>query len=591
MHHRGLQILSVIVLVMTGCHDADPGDANPRDAGDTTTDTSLVVVDAGPSAPTTATIVTPPDDLVVAPNSRPNANLIPIAVEVEGEAPDSIQLAVNGVPEDVLHEPYHYEWDISGRPDGIYKLSAWAIIEDRAYPGPSRIIEIDDGAFANLSPVIDVPSSRRSVDDSLVVRARIRGGAFSTVQFVLYADGETIQRRSASNFAEFEIDTSDWPEGTIELQVRVEVDDRSYWSLPRHVDVFHEPSPRFDAVGEPLEGWEDIDLEVGADGHPIAALTNRSGIQVFAWSPGEDAWTPLGSMLTQQFQPGLPDLEVGPEGEIFVAWTQPDASEPWENRRNAHIARWNPDQESWIRSGLALERDIKDDASSAALWLDDGVPYVAFSVQTSDNDDSVEVVAWDPASESWETVGAPIPATARAGIVSMGRNSQGALLLLWRASFRVFTHRYNKGADAWIANAMPPLDGFAGDAAWVDGAPTVPLFDRSGFRTMEADGVQWRLLDAGATPRPQSIGSVGGVAVDTRGRPVLAWLDYEENRDLYLSRWIDEQWEPLSTRPIEPDIESNIRYGTAAAGDERIFVGFVSQGDSGVQVSVREFVE
>jgi hypothetical protein len=593
MRRAHVYILSMVALVAVGCpgpaadSDSVPDASDASDADDAR-DSSFVVVDAGPEQPTTATIVTPPDDLVVAQNDSPNANDIPLEVEVEGQTPDAVHLAVNARPEDVLSPPYQYEWSISGRTDGIYRLSAWAILDGKAYPGPTLTITIDnEDGFSNITPEITLPETRRSVDRSLTVQVRA-AGLVSNADIALYVNDERLTSENSAGFAEFTLNASGWPEGSVALRAGVHISENSFWSLSRTIDVVHASSNRFTSVAEPLGDWLDVDLEIGQDGEPIVAVANRGAISVFALSDDGRRWERLGTPITEQWQPGLPDLEVAPDGTVYVAWSQTSRERPWEDRRDVLAARWDADESTWVRLGDPIERDRRDDATSALLWLDGGRPYVALSRQRSNNDDAVEVSRWTE-SGSWQPVGASIAASTRAGTVGMRRVSDDAFLLVWRANFQVHAHRFSEPTGAWISNARPSLDGFANDALWREGTLTIPLFDRAGFRVVEWRGSQWRDSSSGTLPAPDSISSVGGAAVDSDANIVLPWLRYEQPHDLYASRWTGQRWEPLTTAPIEPDIDGDILSAQAAADQGRLFVAYVVQDATGTRVEVREF--
>jgi hypothetical protein len=562
-----------------------------RDASDVGDDIEYVVVDAGPGQTGGARITTPPHDLLIARQDDPAANIVPIAVELQSEAIDSVLLAVNGSPEDILMPPYQYEWDISGRPPGAYDLSAWVVIDEWAYPGPVRTITIDDeDGFGNINLNVLAPEDRRAVDKRLRLSVRATGLA-SMGSFGVFADGRKIGEQSSSGIAVFELATEDWPSGPTRLQARLEVDEHVFWSFPRTVDVVHSPSNRFTTIGEPLDDWRDVEIAVGPHGRPVIAVTRRAAISVFTYAESTNRWRQLGDPVTNAVA-GLADVEVAPDGEIFVAWSQDDPTEPWEYRRNAHVARWSPAEGAWVRLGDHLERSRDLDASSALLWLDNAsVPHVAFATQDRSGENTLEVVRWREDVSAWERLGLPIDAPARAGTVAIGRDSDGELHLVWRSNFRVFTHRFLASSNAWLANARPTINGFAFDAVWRGDILTVPLFSGTGFQMMQSSGRQWSPLKAGTPPEPDSIGGMSGLAVDESGHLLFGWLRYPSRRSLFASRWADGRWQPLADHPIQTNLDADIEFADVAYGDGRLYVGSVGRGVSGWSVEVREFIE
>jgi hypothetical protein len=119
-------------------------------------------------------------------------------------------------------------------------------------------------------------------------------------------------------------------------------------------------------------------IAVGADGLPLVAFTEASGVHVKRWT-GE-AWVALGGSLGDAPNPGAasPVIALDSGGTPVVAFNE-GASE----RRQLFVARWNGS--GWTRLGGPLNIDPSHDVHEVALVLDArGLPIVTWAEHTGE---------------------------------------------------------------------------------------------------------------------------------------------------------------------------------------------------------------
>lgn len=265
----------------------------------------------------------------------------------------------------------------------------------------------------------------------------------------------------------------------------------------------------------------------------------------------------------------LPSLALDPAGLPTLAWRSPAG-----NASRLRVQRF--DGERWVSidpEGFTLDccASRPDPAWGPSLGLLPGNAPVLTWRSATDPDNGIFVIG--AMGGTWQELGAG--SATGLGIAQWGINvsapvlavdDQGRVFVTWSSSdmgeFEVFVRRHDAGA--WQAVEGPgSRGGIAGNDAYKhavaiavgpEGQPVVAWTDFSNLSNdiyvRQLVGASWEEVGAGSASgggvtRTIRAASSPRLAVDSRGRPVLAWLDGWSDGMVYARRFDGQTWEEL----------------------------------------------
>jgi len=274
-------------------------------------------------------------------------------------------------------------------------------------------------------------------------------------------------------------------------------------------------------------------------------------IYVKRWDSSSSSWVPLGNELDINPSQNAvkPSLALETSGNPVVAWTEWDGSS-----NNVYVKRW--DGTDWVQLGGALDVDPAQEAISHSLALDSANhPVVAF-FENDGTSFNIYVKRWD--GTNWVSLGGAldINLSQQAYDPSLALDASGNPVVAWHENTpgqfdNIYVKRWD-GAN-WV------LLGGALDVNVNDGAALARLvLDTSGNPVVawtewnssssnvyvkRWDGANWVPLGNELDiSEPQPAGSPS-LALDTSGRPVVAWFENDGTSDnIYVKRWDGTSW-------------------------------------------------
>lgn len=276
--------------------------------------------------------------------------------------------------------------------------------------------------------------------------------------------------------------------------------------------------PQWSRLADP-PGGDAMTLVSGA---PYVAYASPAGVRVVRPQPGGDTWQQVGAPIHHGAGAAVSDPTViqAPDGRVWVAWTEADAS----GVRQARVAR--RDGTAW-REVVGGARPINENidpnrgpasASEPEIAFLDGTPYVAY-LQDNPAETSISVVRLKADGSAWERIGSPGGADTRPRIVSSG----GRLYLAKgeRLGPAALVYRLNADKTGWesLGGLGYPDHAFFGDIADVGGTPGA-LFVTAEHQELTASsldsGDAWQSIGGGPIRAsdpgsPESITALGGV--------------------------------------------------------------------------------
>jgi len=297
-------------------------------------------------------------------------------------------------------------------------------------------------------------------------------------------------------------------------------------------------------------------LALDASGNPVVAWHENTpgqfdNIYVKRWDSSSSSWVPLGNELDINPSQNAvkPSLALETSGNPVVAWTEWDGSS-----NNVYVKRW--DGTDWVQLGGALDVDPAQEAISHSLALDSANhPVVAF-FENDGTSFNIYVKRWD--GTNWVSLGGAldINLSQQAYDPSLALDASGNPVVAWHENTpgqfdNIYVKRWD-GAN-WV------LLGGALDVNVNDGAALARLvLDTSGNPVVawtewnssssnvyvkRWDGANWVPLGNELDiSEPQPAGSPS-LALDTSGRPVVAWFENDGTSDnIYVKRWDGTSW-------------------------------------------------
>ena len=308
-------------------------------------------------------------------------------------------------------------------------------------------------------------------------------------------------------------------------------------------------------------------------GVPTVAYPTSAGVRVARPTPSGDAWRFLGGPVRREAgrEVADPALAQGPDGRLWVAWTERDAND----NRQVRVSRLVGN--TWQAVGGQINPVIDPDkgpssASELQLEFFEGTPYVVFLL----NDPievHIEAARLSGDGSSWQSIDPPASADADPRVVVSGGRLYVTKTL--RLIPGVAAYRLKSDKTGWesIDSLNAPDRSTSGDLADVGGSPAALFRDMdnpglfvSAFGADEA----WAPLGGGplasGAGSPQSLTGAGKV-------PYAAWL---EGGSLQVSSIENGVWSRTPS-PSTPGSEATdalarirqLRHLPDVAGDER----------------------
>ena len=311
----------------------------------------------------------------------------------------------------------------------------------------------------------------------------------------------------------------------------------------------------------------ELNISSGQDAESPSLALDASGNPVVAWQenvPGQfgniyvkrlngTTWVQLGNELDINPSQNAvkPSLALDTSGNPVVAWTE------WNGSSNdVYVKRWDSVSLSWVQLGGALDVNPAQNAISHSLALDSANrPVVAF-FENDGTSFNIYVKRWD--GTDWVLLGGALD-------VNLGEDAYDPSLALDASGNPVVAwHEHTPGqfdniyVKRWNGTSWEPLGG-ALDVNVNDGAALASLaLDASGNPVVawtewnalsnnvyvkRWDGANWVPLGNELDiSEPQPAGSPS-LALDTSGRPVVAWFENDGTSDnIYVKRWDGTSW-------------------------------------------------
>lgn len=300
------------------------------------------------------------------------------------------------------------------------------------------------------------------------------------------------------------------------------------------------------------------------NGRPTVAYSAQVGlrIEIHLREWNGSAWTEIGGSATgggisgDQQNSYTPRVAFDGAGNPTVAWYEWQPPATW----RVFAKRWNGC--AWVTLGVPSEPT----SSQVAMGLDAaGEPVLAWT-QLFAGRGKIHLRRWNGAE--WVGMGGSdvgygvsgTPNNAEFPAIAIDR--EGRPVLAWHADltgqsvYNIFVKRWN--GTQWVPYGEEPPPGRPTNsqrpalAQDPEGRPTMAWSERTMGNNYEIhlrqwNGEQWIELAGSATGGGIS-GNAGGssvpdVALDSQGRPVVAWEDDTSgDREIYLKRWNGSEW-------------------------------------------------
>lgn len=350
-----------------------------------------------------------------------------------------------------------------------------------------------------------------------------------------------------------------------------------------------------DAGGAPVLAW----VEAGpADGRTYDQL------RAARWDGGR--WQPLGAVLNENPTHNAAQLTAthGPDGQPWLGWS--------EDAGTAHvdsylISRW--DGRAWSPPGrYAVRRNLSDAGKSRAFAVTrDNAPYLTWTniYYPGASAGVVQPFTWQGAR--WKEDAPPLNRSIKnaAFFPAAASSPDGVVYTAWLEG-RVAT------SDVYVARQQP-------DGGWTDlggalnfrprtytfapqlragaGGALVAAWqeDQGGIDNVFAKrwtGTAWAPLGASLNVEPKQPAERPNLALDARGRPLLAWTEGQTgSRRVYAKRWTGTGWQLLGGGPLNVDAGQDAQSASVTVdGQGRAVVAWCERVGRGYQVVVRRLV-
>ncbi|MFN8112805.1 MAG: Calx-beta domain-containing protein [Solirubrobacterales bacterium] len=298
-------------------------------------------------------------------------------------------------------------------------------------------------------------------------------------------------------------------------------------------------------------------------------------LMAMAAAPAEAAWHELIGGANPVNHDALstadnPSMAVV-DGVPWIAWDELAGA----SNRQVHVAKLNAAGDDWVEVGGPLNHTPTANAAGPDLTTVNGVPYVAW-VEDDGTNLEARVAKLNAGGTGWTEIDGGSPSspinrdsTKSAGSVSLA-DVGGVPYIAWSEETsvnkaQVWVDKLSGGAWTQVGGSSPlnyAPDQQAGGTviAAIGGAPYVAWVENYGngqvhVATLNESGTGWTFVGSGASPINRgdpdnpALGAYGPDLIGIGGDPYVAWNEIVLNSPLevYVSRWTGSSWAPVGS--------------------------------------------